>query len=412
MRKRAYFGGGYDDNDRQLKKPLYNDPRKPREESKEPGGGPGGMMVEDGTMIPDSLREKLPTRTVIQSSGRGQPCTKMSLINQTMCIVPFMWQERCKTLPSRMVAPLGPKEALSVQEGEAVYAEASNRRTQMSRRGQFQNFPGREVFDCVNGQDRKTKLVFVGQCNTTIDNANPLSDMAVSVTIAGTVTFVNTGPTKIDAGKRVLFLGSPFVVVENGVVRPAIQQKGIHKEKFRPMLISGDDLASPELAVRAAKLALPFAEEVPNMPAMNPEEELKLVLDKWAELRPQLHPVVIDYAPDRMPASHDDVPPIDIYLFWLLAEQFRGTSLVMQAVENKHVECLGSVTDLSDELRDEGPVTWNELGGLPQQSVHTEMRKAQCLIEHRNWVDRHTVGRAQTTSAPGAPIDVVLGYTN
>lgn len=389
----------------------------------------GGIPAMTGDLPAMTLDIKTQTqnRGVVMSNGRGQPCTKSSTINETCSVNLFEYEKRREIQAEKQIVKLGPRSAHTINEGDLVWTYAnpgaSRHHSLKTRSGTdltaFNGYPGQMVFACVNGLAADTKLAFVGQCNTPVDATNPRSDTAVSVTTSGTCTTVNTGPGVIHANRRVVWLATPFVTVDNGIVRPAIQEIGQDREKFRPMLVEGDELASADIFFRVIGIVTSLLQEEEKK-KKDARERIRITsVDDfkalWRTMRERLRTVIMDYTPGLTRMFVDDIMPIDIFLGWVLtfladdmieATTFSETKALKEAMYKTLLNAQELYAGLPESV---DPFQEMDEKKLIITNMCTVLA---CVADHYQWITTHTVGRAQTTSPPGAPLDLVLGYVN
>lgn len=386
------------------------------------GGPPGGPRValQEATQLTEELKKKMSNANngVIHSEGRGQPIYAQSRIHETLAFDSFAYAKRLREQPSQMIAPLGPREAFGLQPGALLFELAGKGSGHMSNSSRpaidsagrgVAGFGTRLVFDCVNGLNYKEKLMFSGQGQQAVSSTDPQGDPAVASASSGTITCINTGPTTLKPNHTCMFLTTPYTVMLNGRLVPGIQEKGVHAEKFRPMLVMADGLLSPELPVRVQ-------EEIKSAVRDHVHDgDRKKFWDAWRDVRSRVRTVVVDR--DLAEQTLNDTLWIDIYIGWELLGGLGGAftpwqeseaAAIFNELEKKHWD-LANIEAYADAL----PLSHTPTTAPNDESemkAHIEMRKTQALIDHRSQIAERCIGRIMTLSHPGAPVDLALGY--
>lgn len=421
---------------RDMDRPPFDDFKRPPEPLPAGGGGPQGVFTAEATLLTEDIKKKMSANHggIIYSEGRGQPTYHLSHIHETVCFDTLAYDKRQRVHRSQQVCPLGPREALGVQPGAAVYELCSRSvgfRSNMLAPGKdsagkgVAGFGQRVVTDCVNGMHRDERIRFAGMALNAVSSTDPQADPAMAVASSGTFTITNTGPTTLLPGHTAMFLATPYSVLVNGQMRPGIQEKGVHPEKFRPMIVMADELLSPELAMRAQRVAKEVLEVHP--PAVAPLLTFDSMLDAWTRARQKLRTVVIDrdLNDQAITGMMHDVLWIDIYLGWYMFAP--GASLVgrdwvggvwgaeagrwFTHMENAHWDRAGLDRYAQTQKGVHGKVTWDSIRLQSAKTTeHVENRKVQALTDHRSEVTAQCMGRIMNVSPPGQPLDLCAGY--
>jgi len=377
------------------------------------GGNPKGFFASESAVLAGDIQQQLSRASgQIASNGRGQPISMQAKINTQVSFDYNLYEDRCRTRPDDCIVDVGPRSAFTVQPGSYLFTLADRQSSRVSNniapsaRDLSKGIAGLgevEVFDCVNGLSYQKKLRFVGMMVTFYDGTDVKAEVVHTAQIHGTWTGINTGPVTLVAGKRAGFLATPFTVVDNGVLKPAIREKGVDPAKFRPMTINLDQLSGPELPIRAINIASTIGSRAAGITTQD------VLLAKWRDARVELRKVVIDTNLDEETAGvmAQDYMPVDYYLMWQLYEAGGRNDAVFDYVEQAHVSAMSRQT-LSDLLPEETPKKVGDFGSPEARRVHTEVRKAQCLANQEGWVEEHHMGRWLTTSPPGAPVDIFI----
>jgi hypothetical protein len=390
-------------------KPAFSALRRPAAAAPPaPGGGGGHAQARDDAMIlTDDIADSMRHRGTIHSTGRGQPNTKQSLVVQTVVVKANQYEARARNLPTDTICPLGSRQAFSCKQGELAFGVDRETSANQAPRTGFQGFGDTEIVTCVNGLNKGARLFCVGPLNGDKDAKDVQMDPAVSATIAGGDTIINTGPLVIKAHSGFGFMTTPFTVMgEDGVMRPAIKQVGLPDDKFRPMTVPMDDLMSPTVAEKCIDVAAAIVARA-GAPSL---DEFK---EEWRQGRRKFRNVVIDYqlgAETRM--SSDDYLPLDLYFGWVLYSLLfnQGSNAEIFNLLEKVQSQQANFASTSPWLPQAQPQLATSFTTAGARDAHVERRKAQCLVNHASWVKRHYIGKAMKTAPPGQPLDALFGY--
>ncbi len=363
------------------------------------------LPKDDAHVMTDDIVSSMHRGGVVHSTGRGQPVTEQSLVVETVVLKANQFEMRGRNLPDDCVAPLGSREAFGCATGELAFGVQRETQANQAPRQGFQGFGETEVTTCVNGLHKDAKLFCAGVLSGDKDAKSVLMDPAIQNTAAGLKTIVNTGPVTIKAHQNVGWLATPYTVTgDDGVKRPAIQQIGIPKDKYRPMTVPFDDLMTPAIVDRCMDVAVRMRKEHPGAVGLDEFKEL------WRSARGQVRHVVLDNplgANTQM--SNDDWYPLDIYLGWLLLETLDtdgDRQRVFEMLEKVQIDQANLNGGDSPFLAKAQVVPYD----ANKSRTHVLRRMGQCLINHASWIKRHLVGKTLKTGASGQSLDIMLGY--
>lgn len=406
---------------RRLDTPPFDDWK--HRQNQRPLGDPkpqATMFNLEATQLPEELQKKLVDRTgVINSGGVGQPTYPLSRIHEIFTVDTFLWDRLNRTQSTEMVAPLGPRAALSFQPNTWLFACAGRTRTNSMRPGKHSvhGFGDVVVFDAVNGLARDERIYFVGSSRTAWDATDSnVSDASVTGATGGTVTGVNTGPTTLLPGKIAMWLGTPYTIKVNGTLRPGIRQDGVHPDKFRPMIVMADDLLGPDTLIRAQKLAAEAVEaEKKRAPRAVDDNRFR---EMWRQARQKMRSVVIDQSIDEQTASSmlGDIMWLDQYLEWQLWRECHmkkmfvagAAEVLFNRIEENHWK-MASINNYAMSLAVHTATKYNSLTKAKRRR-HIDMRLAQAFADHLSQIRSRCMGRIMNLSPPGGPLDLALGY--
>ena len=379
--------------------------------SAQPPGLHGGVSLADAVILPKEVQNATAHTGVIVSAGRGDPNTKQSRVQETMVAAPGLYELRSSTLPGREIVPVGPRECFNILGGMPLFeATRENDANVVAPREGFQGFGERHVFGTVNGMDIGAEFHFAGISSTTTEvGTNPGADPALAVTTAGGETMINMGPCTIKNGQKVGYLQTPFALRnDDGRLVPGVSVPGYNAQTFTPMIVPFDDISSDEVVTRCVEVA----KQHTILPTTTPAEFHEI----WTRARQQVRQVVFnnDFKGASRGSMMADVMWLDIYLGWQLlfgrqTNVTRGT--LFSIVEKAQVDRANQLIRNNSMMPKATPVDPGPLSG-DEMIGHATWRQAQCIINHRNWVDSRLIGKAMKTAGPGGALDILLGYVN
>ena len=377
-----------------------------------PSGLHGGVSLADAVILPKEVQNATAHTGVIVSAGRGDPNTKQSRVQETMVAAPGLYELRSSTLPGREIVPVGPRECFNILGGMPLFeATRENDANVVAPREGFQGFGERHVFGTVNGMDIGAEFHFAGISSTTTEvGTNPGADPALAVTTAGGETMINMGPCTIKNGQKVGYLQTPFALRnDDGRLVPGVSVPGYNAQTFTPMIVPFDDISSDEVVTRCVEVAKQFIGQVRGA------NEAKF-REIWTRARQQVRQVVFnnDFKGMDRGSMQADVMWLDIHLGWqlLIAD---GATTILQLIdimEKAQVNKANQLIRNNSLMPRATPVNSASFASASEAASHVAWRQAQCIINHRNWVDSRLIGKAMKTAGPGGALDILLGYVN
>jgi hypothetical protein len=400
----SYADGEYDrsgDNEDRFE-PIGGDFRRRKLPQQFSGAPSNGGNPKEALFMVDALKKQSGGVTgVIHSTGRHDPTSKQSIINTTYMFSKTLYDTRSQTLPEDQLAPLGTRKDQHLAAGMWLFSETRNGGGRVNVRRGIGGFGEVEVADNVNGVSRNAALRFCGLGVTETDPTDVNARTDCTGTIAGTCTGINTGPFTMRPGMIFGFLWTPYTVTDHGVSRAGIQIEGISKNKYVPMMIPMDELATPAIYKRAIVAA--YASDWVKRTGPNADK----FEESWREARFKMRTVILNTPlEDDGVTSYDDIMPVDLYLAWLMLGEFY-TADAANLVEKQQMRM--ATVSYHSELLVPDTITWT--GNYSDQTrKDVELRKAQCLANQQSWVASHAAGKILTAAPPGSQVDVMLGY--